>query len=84
MSLFHTGVSKHLKLEEFDQAQQQASMQVMRIAGTQFIYVYACVCMYQSVCFLVHGTTCMYFQYMYTMRPWLCIWSQCKFAQDAS
>lgn len=28
MSLFHTGVSKHLKLEEFDQAQQQASMQV--------------------------------------------------------
>ena len=28
MSLFHTGVSKHLKLEEFDQAQHQASMQV--------------------------------------------------------
>ena len=28
MSLFHTGVSKHLKLEEFDQTQQQASMQV--------------------------------------------------------
>ena len=28
MSLFHTGVSKHLRLEEFDQAQHQASMQV--------------------------------------------------------
>ncbi len=29
MSLFHTGVSKHLKLEEFDSAQQQASVQVL-------------------------------------------------------
>ena len=28
MSLFHTGVSKHLKLPEFDQSQQQASVQV--------------------------------------------------------
>ncbi len=28
MSLFHTGASKHLKLEEFDSAQQQASVQV--------------------------------------------------------
>ena len=28
MTLFHTGVSKHLKLEEFDQSQQQASMHV--------------------------------------------------------
>ena len=28
MSLFHTGVSKHLKLAEFDQSQQQASVQV--------------------------------------------------------
>ena len=28
MSLFHTGVGKHLKLEEFEQTQQQASMQV--------------------------------------------------------
>ena len=32
MSLFHTGVSKHLKLAEFDQSQQQASVQV-RMAG---------------------------------------------------
>ena len=31
-SLFHTGVSKHLKLAEFDQSQQQASVQV-RMAG---------------------------------------------------
>ena len=31
MNLFHTGVSKHLKLPEFDQSQQQASVQV-RIA----------------------------------------------------
>ena len=30
MTLFHTGVSKHLKLEEFEQTQQQASMQVSR------------------------------------------------------
>ena len=28
MNLFHTGVSKHLKLPEFDQSQQQASVQV--------------------------------------------------------
>ena len=28
MSLFHTGISKHLKLAEFDQSQQQASVQV--------------------------------------------------------
>ena len=28
MSLFHTGATKHLKLEEFDSAQQQASIQV--------------------------------------------------------
>ena len=28
MTLFHTGVSKHLKLEEFEQTQQQASTQV--------------------------------------------------------
>ena len=34
MSLFHTRVSKHLKLEEFDQAQHQASMQVRAAAAT--------------------------------------------------
>ena len=28
MNLFHTGVGKHLKLEEFEQTQQQASMHV--------------------------------------------------------
>jgi hypothetical protein len=28
MALFHTGTSKHLRLEEFDQAQQQATTQV--------------------------------------------------------
>ena len=39
MSLFHTGVSKHLKLEEFDQAQHQASMQVRGIA-TLYLHVY--------------------------------------------
>lgn len=29
LSMFHTGASKHLKLEEFDQAQQQATTQVL-------------------------------------------------------
>ncbi len=28
LSLFHTGVSKHLRLDEFDQAQLQATTQV--------------------------------------------------------
>ena len=28
LSLFHTGASKHLKLDEFDQTQQQATTQV--------------------------------------------------------
>lgn len=28
LALFHTGASKHLKLEEFDQTQQQATTQV--------------------------------------------------------
>ena len=39
MSLFHTGVSKHLKLEEFDQAQHQASMQVRAIVHNVMVVV---------------------------------------------
>ena len=39
MSLFHTGVSKHLKLEEFDQAQHQASMQVRAIVHNVVVVV---------------------------------------------
>ena len=31
LTLFHTGTSKHLKLEEYDQAQQQATTQVQYI-----------------------------------------------------
>ena len=47
MSLFHTGVSKHLKLEEFDLAQQQASMQVWCIRCGVLLCVqkqYTCTC----------------------------------------
>ncbi len=40
MSLFHTGVSKHLKLEEFDQAQHQASTQVRAVAGTVTVVMF--------------------------------------------
>lgn len=41
MSLFHTGASKHLKLEEFDAAQQQATVQVSSLL--------ACIQIYQSI-----------------------------------
>ena len=51
MSLFHTGVSKHLKLEEFDQAQHQASMQVRAMAGTivAFCKLSISLCVYNFV-----------------------------------
>ena len=47
MSLFHTGSGKPLKLEEFDQAQSQASMQVCTV----------CTCIVMRVALHLHRRT---------------------------
>ncbi len=48
MSLFHTGASKHLKLEEFDSAQQQASVQVCII---MYVWLQPTFVLCSQVCF---------------------------------
>ena len=44
MHLFHhSGVTKHLRLEEFQQAQSQATMMVHMYYTYVYVYMYACI-----------------------------------------
>ena len=49
MHLFHhSGVTKHLRLEEFQQAQSQATMMV------HIYYINTCACIHISICIYVY------------------------------